>query len=112
MRPNEMFISYFIEYQNGYGARRRSIVDDARFETLVNKQTRESLANEVGRLSRGNGARYESLTQQFQSILNLLNLKSVANEYLIITWMMCSEINAWPFCCGRGFRVGGGGFRG
>ena len=42
-----MFISYFMEYQNGYGARRRSIVDDARFETLVNKKTRESLANEV-----------------------------------------------------------------
>ena len=32
-----------LNWQNGYTGRRRSLVDDARFETKVNKENRESL---------------------------------------------------------------------
>ena len=38
--------------QNGYAGRRRSLVDDARFETKVNRENRESLLQE-NELSRG-----------------------------------------------------------
>ena len=39
--------------QNGYPARRRSLVDDARFETLVVKQTKQSVLEEAR--TRANG---------------------------------------------------------
>lgn len=41
-------------FQNGYPARRRSLVDDARFETLVVKQTKQSVLDEARQ--RANGA--------------------------------------------------------
>ncbi|KYN21474.1 Tyrosine 3-monooxygenase [Trachymyrmex cornetzi] len=41
---NRTFNLYF---QNGYPARRRSLVDDARFETLVVKQTKQSVLEEA-----------------------------------------------------------------
>ncbi|XP_044254100.1 tyrosine 3-monooxygenase [Tribolium madens] len=47
-KNREMFAikkSYSIE--NGYPARRRSLVDDARFETLVVKQTKQSVLDEA-----------------------------------------------------------------
>ncbi|XP_076170188.1 tyrosine hydroxylase ple isoform X1 [Ptiloglossa arizonensis] len=58
-KNREMFAikkSYSIE--NGYPARRRSLVDDARFETLVVKQTKQSVLEEARQ--RAN----ESLTDQ------------------------------------------------
>lgn len=39
--------------QNGYPSRRRSLVDDARFETLVVKQTKQSVLEEAR--ARANG---------------------------------------------------------
>lgn len=43
--------SYFL--QNGYPARRRSLVDDARFETLVVKQTKQSVLEEARQRANG-----------------------------------------------------------
>lgn len=40
-------------FQNGYPSRRRSLVDDARFETLVVKQTKQSVLEEAR--ARANG---------------------------------------------------------
>ena len=39
--------------QNGYPARRRSLVDDARFETLVVKQTKQCVLEEARQRSNG-----------------------------------------------------------
>jgi tyrosine 3-monooxygenase len=53
-KNREMFAikkSYSIE--NGYPARRRSLVDDARFETLVVKQTKQSVLDEARLRSNG-----------------------------------------------------------
>lgn len=44
--------SYFC-LQNGYPARRRSLVDDARFETLVVKQTKQSVLEEARQRANG-----------------------------------------------------------
>lgn len=40
-------------FQNGYPARRRSLVDDARFETIVVKQTKQSVLEEARQLANG-----------------------------------------------------------
>ncbi|XP_050573862.1 tyrosine 3-monooxygenase isoform X1 [Bombus affinis] len=53
-KNREMFAikkSYSIE--NGYPARRRSLVDDARFETLVVKQTKQSVLEEARQRANG-----------------------------------------------------------
>ncbi|XP_076271620.1 tyrosine hydroxylase ple isoform X1 [Rhynchophorus ferrugineus] len=53
-KNREMFAikkSYSIE--NGYPARRRSLVDDARFETLVVKQTKQSVLDEARQRANG-----------------------------------------------------------
>jgi len=53
-KSREMFAinkSYSIE--NGYPARRRSLVDDARFETIVVKQTKQSVLEEARQLANG-----------------------------------------------------------
>jgi len=47
---NRIFNLYF---QNGYPARRRSLVDDARFETLVVKQTKQSVLEEARQRANG-----------------------------------------------------------
>ncbi|XP_022191123.1 tyrosine 3-monooxygenase [Nilaparvata lugens] len=60
-KNREMFAikkSYSIE--NGYPARRRSLVDDARFETLVVKQTKQSVLEEARQ--RSNDSQVESIT--------------------------------------------------
>lgn len=49
----------FFVLQNGYPARRRSLVDDARFETLVVKQTKQSVLEEARQ--RANGKKYKYL---------------------------------------------------
>uniref|UniRef100_A0A2S2R6X3 Tyrosine 3-monooxygenase n=1 Tax=Sipha flava TaxID=143950 RepID=A0A2S2R6X3_9HEMI len=54
-KSREMFAinkSYSIE--NGYPARRRSLVDDARFETIVVKQTKQSVLEEARQLANVN----------------------------------------------------------
>lgn len=59
-KNREMFAikkSYSIE--NGYPARRRSLVDDARFETLVVKQTKQSVLEEARQ--RSNDSQSESV---------------------------------------------------
>lgn len=43
----------FSVFQNGYPARRRSLVDDARFETLVVKQTKQSVLEEARQRANG-----------------------------------------------------------
>ena len=43
----------FFIFQNGYPARRRSLVDDARFETLVVKQTKQSVLEEARQRANG-----------------------------------------------------------
>lgn len=48
----------YVYLQNGYPARRRSLVDDARFETLVVKQTKQSVLEEARQ--RANGESCES----------------------------------------------------
>jgi hypothetical protein len=40
-------------FQNGYPARRRSLVDDARFETLMVKQTKQCVLEEARQRSNG-----------------------------------------------------------
>lgn len=45
-----VFVFFF---QNGYPARRRSLVDDARFETLVVKQTKQSVLEEARQRANG-----------------------------------------------------------
>lgn len=39
--------------QNGYPSRRRSLVDDARFETIMVKQTKESVLEEAREKANG-----------------------------------------------------------
>lgn len=39
--------------QNGYPSRRRSLVDDARFETIVVKQTKQSVLEEAREKANG-----------------------------------------------------------
>ncbi|XP_034481091.1 tyrosine 3-monooxygenase [Drosophila innubila] len=62
-KNREMFAikkSYSIE--NGYPSRRRSLVDDARFETLVVKQTKQTVLEEAR--SKANDASLEECIQQ------------------------------------------------
>lgn len=40
-------LNIFSYFQNGYPARRRSLVDDARFESIVVKQTKQSVLEEA-----------------------------------------------------------------
>lgn len=40
-------------FQNGYPSRRRSLVDDARFETIVVKQTKQSVLEEAREKANG-----------------------------------------------------------
>lgn len=47
------FFFHNISLQNGYPSRRRSLVDDARFETLVVKQTKQSVLEEARQRSNG-----------------------------------------------------------
>lgn len=42
--------------QNGYPSRRRSLVDDARFETIVVKQTKQSVLEEAREKANGKSA--------------------------------------------------------
>lgn len=49
----EINIIFFINFQNGYPSRRRSLVDDARFESLVVKQNKQSVLEEAR--SKANG---------------------------------------------------------
>ncbi|RZF46215.1 hypothetical protein LSTR_LSTR013848 [Laodelphax striatellus] len=61
-KNREMFAikkSYSIE--NGYPARRRSLVDDARFETLVVKQTKQSVLEEARQRSNDAGLTEEEV---------------------------------------------------
>lgn len=41
------FINNFNLFQNGYPSRRRSLVDDARFESAVVKQTKQAVLEEA-----------------------------------------------------------------
>ncbi|XP_043525672.1 tyrosine 3-monooxygenase isoform X1 [Frieseomelitta varia] len=68
-KNREMFAikkSYSIE--NGYPARRRSLVDDARFETLVVKQTKQSVLEEARQRANGDETteRYSSSSDDEQ----------------------------------------------
>lgn len=45
--------SFSILLQNGYPSRRRSLVDDARFETIVVKQTKQSVLEEAREKANG-----------------------------------------------------------
>lgn len=45
---------FLLLFQNGYPARRRSLVDDARFETLMVKQTKQCVLEEARQRSNGN----------------------------------------------------------
>lgn len=61
-KSREMFAinkSYSIE--NGYPARRRSLVDDARFETIVVKQTKQSVLEEARQLANDSGLTEEEV---------------------------------------------------
>lgn len=42
-----------IHLQNGYPSRRRSLVDDARFETIMVKQTKQSVLEEAREKANG-----------------------------------------------------------
>lgn len=44
--------------QNGYPSRRRSLVDDARFETIVVKQTKQSVLEEAREKANGKCTRF------------------------------------------------------
>lgn len=44
---------FFFTFQNGYPSRRRSLVDDARFETIVVKQTKQSVLEEAREKANG-----------------------------------------------------------
>lgn len=75
-KSREMFAmnkSYSIE--NGYPARRRSLVDDARFESLVVKQTKQSMLEEARQ--RANVTVVESEIQIPESNTNNLNSSNV-----------------------------------
>jgi len=51
--PMSLTWTRFYLFQNGYPSRRRSLVDDARFETLVVKQTKQTVLEEAR--SKANG---------------------------------------------------------
>lgn len=51
----------YLLLQNGYPSRRRSLVDDARFETLVVKQTKQSVLEEAR--ARANGKPWSHFSQ-------------------------------------------------
>ncbi|XP_077301133.1 tyrosine hydroxylase ple isoform X1 [Arctopsyche grandis] len=64
-KNREMFAikkSYSIE--NGYPSRRRSLVDDARFETLVVKQTKQSVLEEARQRANDSGLTEEEIILQ------------------------------------------------
>lgn len=44
---------FFNIFQNGYPSRRRSLVDDARFETIVVKQNKHSVLEEAREKANG-----------------------------------------------------------
>ncbi|XP_050420277.1 tyrosine 3-monooxygenase isoform X1 [Adelges cooleyi] len=78
-KSREMFAikkSYSIE--NGYPARRRSLVDDARFETLVVKQTKQAVLEEARELADVNPLEYED--QGFESEEKLNEQESFTEE--------------------------------
>jgi hypothetical protein len=50
-------------FQNGYPARRRSLVDDARFETLMVKQTKQCVLEEARQRSNGTSPTLRLLLQ-------------------------------------------------
>lgn len=45
-------------FQNGYPSRRRSLVDDARFESLVVRQTKQSVLEEARQRCNGKGSKH------------------------------------------------------
>ncbi|XP_054274401.1 tyrosine 3-monooxygenase-like [Macrosteles quadrilineatus] len=78
-KNREMFAikkSYSIE--NGYPARRRSLVDDARFETLVVKQTKQSVLEEARQ--RSNDSQNESIAVPAVQQAKITTQKSVEYE--------------------------------
>lgn len=50
---NRFLFSSILSWQNGYPSRRRSLVDDARFETIVVKQTKQSVLEEAREKANG-----------------------------------------------------------
>lgn len=49
----QLYFSLFFHLQNGYPSRRRSLVDDARFESAVVKQTKAAVLEEARNKSNG-----------------------------------------------------------
>lgn len=79
--------------QNGYPSRRRSLVDDARFETLVVKQTKQSVLEEARARANGKSQNFiiglKYARNKIQHILNLVGTyhlqvynKKIANRRL------------------------------
>jgi len=60
-----IFCIFFFNFQNGYPSRRRSLVDDARFESLVVKQTKQTVLEEAR--SKANGKSILSLNLKNKS---------------------------------------------
>lgn len=63
-----LFSLFTNNQQNGYPSRRRSLVDDARFETLMVKQTKESVLEEAREKANG---KWNSLNDQISRWLSL-----------------------------------------
>lgn len=73
--------------QNGYPSRRRSLVDDARFETLVVKQTKQTVLEEARNKANG---KYFLLSQQVG--VKILYKVSVKGAWI---WPLIGEIFYW-----------------
>ncbi|XP_008182999.1 tyrosine 3-monooxygenase [Acyrthosiphon pisum] len=81
-KSREMFAinkSYSIE--NGYPARRRSLVDDARFETIVVKQTKHSVLEEARQLANDASLATDAAVAHFASQLQRQHLDQINDQY-------------------------------
>lgn len=65
-------LSWLCLFQNGYPARRRSLVDDARFETLVVKQTKQSVLDEARHRANGKELSLACFRLVFDLVLHVI----------------------------------------
>lgn len=85
-------------FQNGYPSRRRSLVDDARFETLVVKQTKQSVLEEAR--ARANGKSNEDKQEQMQpATIYKLDIEEyrVYVEFRVFNIVVCALVKATNF---------------
>lgn len=60
---------FLLTFQNGYPSRRRSLVDDARFESIVVKQTKQTVLEEAR--EKANGKWNQKFSDFFRIVLSI-----------------------------------------